>query len=267
MKNGQGFQDHWVKIDSERMERYETMYQWNPASEEFYAAAKMEPGQVIGDFGCGPGHAAIEFSKRAGPSGHVHAFDINAEFVRRTRARAEDQGLGDQVTVHLLKDARLPCPDASLDRIIARNTIIYVEDPVETFREFRRVLRPGGIAHAIEGDWRLTAIEPVPTEEWRAVVEAASWAWPRPEMGRKLYGCARQAGFPEVAIQVLTSPDTQGRLNGMVQTVASYAKESGEIEISRVDAVLERIDQAKTEGSYLAISPQFIVTAIALDQK
>ena len=64
-------------------------------------------------------------------------------------------------------------PDASLDAVVARNTLIYVDDPVATLAEFRRVLKPGGIAHAIEGDWRLTAVEPVGTTEWRAVIEAA----------------------------------------------------------------------------------------------
>jgi ubiquinone/menaquinone biosynthesis C-methylase UbiE len=263
MKNKQGLQDHWVNIEPERMERYEKMYQWNPATEVFYEPAKIGVGQAIGDFGCGPGHAAIEFAKRVGPSGQVHAFDINAEFVARAKARAGKHGLGETITVHLLQGASLPLEDDSLDRMIARNTIIYVDDPVDTFKEFRRVLRPGGIAHAIESDWRLTAVEPVPTEEWRAVIEAASWAWPRPEIGRALYGIARQAGFSAVSIQVLTSPDTEGRLNGMIQTVAGYAKESGSIETDRVDAVLATVEQAKANGTYLVISPQFIVTAIA----
>lgn len=267
MKNEQGFQGHWLNIEPERMERYETMYQWNPATEIFYAPAKISPGQVIGDFGCGPGHAAIEFAKRAGPSGHVHALDINAEFVRKARARAEAKGLENQITVHLLEDAGLPLTDASLDRVIARNTLIYVDDPVETLKEFRRCLRPGGIAHAIGGDWRLTAVEPVPTGDWRALIEAASWAWPRPEIGRTLYGFTRKAGFEDVSVQVLTSPDTEGRLNGMIQTVAGYAKESEKIDPDRVDSILETIEQARAAGSYLAISPQFIVTAIAPPDK
>ena len=86
-------------------------------------------------------------------------------------------------------------------------------------------------------------------------------------MGRELFGCARQAGFQDVAVQVLTSPDTQGRLNGMIQTVAGYAKESDAIESARVDAVLEIIERAKAQGTYLAISPQFIVTAVAPNKK
>jgi hypothetical protein len=147
--------------------------------------------------------------------------------------------------------------------MVVRNTLIYVDDPVVTLQEFRRCLRPGGIAHAIEGDWRLTAVEPVSTEDWRALIEAASWAWPRPEMGRMLFGCARQAGFEDVTVQVLTSPDTTGRLNGMIQTVAGYARESGKIEPDRVDRILDTIQQARAAGTYLAISPQFIVTALA----
>lgn len=263
MSSTRGFQDHWLNIDPERMERYETMFQWNPATEAFYAPAKISQGHVVADFGCGPGHAAIEFAKWVGPAGHVHALDINAEFISRARSRADAQGFGSRITAHLLEDARLPLPDASLDRVVARNTIIYVEDPAATFAEFRRVLRPGGLAHAIEGDWRLTAVEPIPTEEWRALIEAASWAWPRPEIGRELYGFARRAGFADVAIQVLTSPDTTGRLSGMIKTVAEYARSGGAIDHKRVDGILERIERALGSGTYLAIAPQFVVTATA----
>lgn len=263
VKNKQGFQEHWVNIEPERMKRYETMYQWNPATELFYAHAQLGPGLIVGDFGCGPGHATIEFAKRVGPAGHVHAFDINAEFIERTISRAQESGLGDRVTAHLMDNPRLPVNDASLDRVIARNTIIYVDDPAETFAEFRRVLRFGGIAHAIEGDWRLTAVEPVPTAEWRALIEAASWAWPRPEMGRQLYGFARRAGFDEIAVQVMTSPDTTGRLRGMIETVAGYAREHRSISPARVDAILAAIEQAQSDGTYLAVAPQFIVTGVA----
>ncbi len=261
MKTAQGFQQHWVEIEPERMERYETMFEWNPATAHFYAGAEIVPGLVVGDFGCGPGHAAIEFVNRVGPGGHIHAFDINAEFIARAQARAEAKGLADRITTHLLAEARLPIDDASLDRVIARNTLIYVDDPVATFAEFRRVLRPGGIAHAIEGDWRLTAVEPVGTREWRAVIEAATGAWPRPEIGRELYGHARAAGLDDIKVEVLTSPDTTGRLLGMIRTVTGYARDSGNMDPARVEAILTTVERAIAEGNYLAISPQFAVTA------
>lgn len=254
------FLEHWLNISPERLARYETMYQWTPAAEAFYAPADIRAGHVVADFGCGPGHTAIEFAHRVGPSGHVHALDINAAFVNRARARAEAAGLADRITAHLLTTEDLPLPDAALDRVTARNTIIYVRDPVATFKEFRRVLKPGGIAHAIESDWSLTAVEPLGAE-WQAMVEAARWAWRIPEIGRKLYGIARQAGFSRVELQVLTKPDVDGRLLAMIKTVAGYARESGAQSPMRIDAMLETVERSLAEGTYLAIAPQFLVTA------
>jgi SAM-dependent methyltransferase len=260
MADTSGFHEHWLNIEAERLERYEAMFQWSAAAEAFYAPADIGPALVVADFGCGPGHAAIEFARRVGPSGHVHALDINAEFIRRTRARAKASGFADRITAHLLESERLPLADGSLDRIAARNTIIYVADPLATFSEFRRVLKRGGIAHAIESDWRLTAVEPLGAE-WAAMVEAAIWAWPLPDIGRKLHGIARRAGFSKVSLQVLTKPDTEGRLLGMIQTVADCARERGGLDGKRIDAALQRLRQALGEGTYLAIAPQFLVTA------
>ena len=64
-------------------------------------------------------------------------------------------------------------------------------------------------------------------------------------------------------MQVLTSPDLEGRLIGMINTVAGYARNSGIMERNRIDAVLEQVEQGLLNGTYLAISPQFVATAIA----
>lgn len=260
MRTDQGFDNHWLNIEPERMARYEEMFKWNPASEMFYEPARIGTGQVIGDFGCGPGYASIEFARRVGPDGQVHAFDINPDFIASARDKAKAAGLSDRITVHQLDGPDLPLGPRSLDRIVARNTLIYVEDPTHTLGEFRRCLRPGGIAHAIEGDWHLTAVEPVATKDWRQLIEAASWAWPRPEMGRQLYGHARKAGFDDVTVRVMTSPDTTGRLNGMIETVASYARQGG-LSDERLEAIGQTIARAQADGRYLAIAPQFVVTA------
>jgi SAM-dependent methyltransferase len=167
------------------------------------------------------------------------------------------------MTFHLLTDSRLPLADASLDRAVTRNTLIYVEDPLFTMKQLRRALRPGGLFHAIDSDWNLTVVEPVPTATWREIVDAASWAWPRPEMGRQLHGLASRSGFREVVLQVMTAPDTDGRLLGMIQTVIGYARESGAIAPPKLDEVLGTIEQAMADGTYLALAPQFLVTATA----
>jgi hypothetical protein len=78
-----------------------------------------------------------------------------------------------------------------------------------------------------------------------------------------LYGIARSAGFSDVALQVLTKPDTEGRLLGMIETVAGYARESHQLDTARIDAMLAMLKRGLAEGSYLAVAPQFLVTAIA----
>jgi SAM-dependent methyltransferase len=236
------------------------MYQWSAAAEAFYRAAEVGDGLVVADFGCGPGHTAVEFARRVGKDGHVHALDINAEFVERTRQRAQSAGLADRITAHLLETERLPMPDATLDRVTARNTIICVRDPVATFTEFRRVLKPNGIAHVIESDLALRAVEPR-GEQWRALVAAASWAWRTPDIARKLHGIARRARLSKVSLEVQTKPDTEGRLLGMIRTVADYARDSTQLEPARIDAALELIQRSLADGTFLAIAPQFVVTA------
>jgi hypothetical protein len=45
--------------------------------------------------------------------------------------------------------------------------------------------------------------------------------------------------------------------------VASYAKEGGAMDGHRIDTILETVKRGIGDGTYLAIAPQFIVTATA----
>src|SRR5215813_6739531 len=72
------------------------MFQWNPASSTLYEPADIRPGHIVADFGCGPGHTAIEIAKWVGPGGHVHALDINSDFVSQSRKNADAAGVGDK---------------------------------------------------------------------------------------------------------------------------------------------------------------------------
>jgi hypothetical protein len=53
----------------------------------------------------------------------------------------------------------------------------------------------------------------------------------------------------------------EGRLLGMIHTVAGYARESGQLEPARIDAALQAVQTSLADGTFLAITPQFIVTA------
>lgn len=256
------FDSQWRNISEERLEHFERMFRWNEATAHYYDGAELSEGLQIADFGCGPGHQAIEFARRVGPQGHVHAFDINEAFLKRTMQRAQDTGLEDRISTYLLDSEEMRVPAETLDRVIVRNTLIHVPDPAANIAEFRRVLRSGGLCHMIEGDRRLMAVEPVTPEDWSALIDAAGWAWHQPMIGRKLYGLVRGAGFPEAEVRVTAVPDTEGRLLPMMQTIADYARE-GSMEENRVAAFLSCLNKALADGTYMAVSPQFVVTAKA----
>lgn len=254
------YENPWVVIEPERLARYDAIFAWNPANAPLLAAADIRRGQVVADFGCGPGHMAVELARWVGPEGRVHAFDINADFLAMTGERAAKAGVLDRVTLHQSDGYALSLPDRSVDRVVTRNTLVYADEPDVTFREFRRVLKEGGKAHAIEGDWLMMAVEPVPAAEWNAFVLAASHACRLPDIGRKLYGIARRAGFANVAVDVVARPDKTGRLLPLIRSMADYAR-TGSLSPARIDAVLDAVEVALREGTYLAVAPQFVVTA------
>lgn len=106
-------------------------------------------------------------------------------------------------------------------------------------------------------------VEPLPAADWAAVVDGASHACRTPKIGRKLYCLFLQAGFTDVTVELITRPDTDGRLLGMVKNMTAYARAGGTLSEAILAKVETSIDQAVAEETYLALAPQFVVTARA----
>ena len=250
----------WIDIPGDRMERFEEMFRWNEDTSHYYDDAQLGPGLDVLDVGCGPGHQAVEFARRTSPGGHIHAVDVNDEFLASARRKADEAGIPGRITTHLVADEILPMPAGSVDRVIVRNTLIHVPRPEANLTEFRRVLRADGLLHIIEGDRRLMALEPIALSDWSDLIDAAAWAWKQPVIGRQLHRLARGAGFSDIRVRVVTAADMTGRLLGMIRTIGEYAITGG-MSRRRVEAILDSLDRAVSQGTYLAVSPQFIVTA------
>ncbi|MGH7898734.1 MAG: methyltransferase domain-containing protein [Candidatus Binatia bacterium] len=236
------------------------MFRWRPELEPLLAPAAIETGQVIVDYGCGPGMLASELAGRVGPSGTIHAVDLNEEFVRRTRERAAAEGFGDRVSVHRVADDRLPLADGSVDRVICKNVLEYVTDVARILREFRRVLRPGGLLHAIDSDWGMLVVEPIGAERLAELFAAAAFAYRTPLIGRKLFGLFRETELRDVNVRVLTGADTRGHLAPIVFNMASYARASGRLDTTKIDRLVADVRRSITERTYLLVLPQFLVT-------
>ena len=262
------YQDHWVEIEPERMERYEAMFQWRDGHEALIAPAEVGEGHVVVDYGSGPGATAIELARRVGPSGRVWALDINREFLKRTQERAEQEGLGQRVSAELVEKDRLPLPDQSADRVVCKNVLEYVPDLDATLSELRRVLAPGGRIHIMDSDWGFVIVEPWGKENVDRYFGAASIAFREPHIGRKARGLLVRHGFVDVDVRISAFADTSGRSLSMISNMRSYidaalAADDGDavgLTAAEADGLVASAESAVEEGTFLFSLPQFLVS-------
>jgi ubiquinone/menaquinone biosynthesis C-methylase UbiE len=257
------YRDHWLSVEPERLDAYEELFRWRPQLEPLLVPARIEHGLTVVDYGCGPGHLAVELARRVGAGGRVLALDLNAEFLKRTAERAAAAGVAERVTVLPVTDDVLPLEPGSVDRVIAKNVLEYVDDPGETLRQFQRALRPGGLAHVIDSDWGLLAVEPLGPERGAELFAAARHAYQTPHIGRKLHGLFGGAGFRDVQLQVLANADVKGHMAPVVLNMVEYARASGKLPAATLDAIVAELRQAIDAGRYLLLLPQFLVTGAA----
>ncbi|HTO08997.1 MAG TPA: methyltransferase domain-containing protein [Myxococcota bacterium] len=263
MNDATYYRDHWLEIEPQRLEAYEQMFEWRPQNAPLLEPAQLAAGQVVVDYGCGPGGLAVELARRVAPGGRVHGVDLNAAFLERAAARARREGVESLLSFHRTEGEKLPLESRFADRLVCKNVMEYVPDVAATLSEFRRVLRPGGLAHVIDSDWGLLAVEPLGAERMAELFAAAAPAYRTPHIGRKLYGAMRAAGFSDVKLKIVATADTKGFTAAIVFNMLSYARESGRLSAATLESLQADLKRSLADGSFLLILPQFLVTGSA----
>lgn len=105
--------------------------------------ARIEPGDVVLDVGCGGGIDSVIAAFRTGPTGRVIALDFLPEMLQRTVSAATDAGVDNIEPLEGEMEA-IPLPDASVDYIISNGVINLSPRKARVLAECARVLRPGG---------------------------------------------------------------------------------------------------------------------------
>jgi len=118
----------------------------------------LRPGMRLLDCGCGPGSITLGLAAAVAP-GEVVGLDIAPVQIERAAALAAEQG-AKNVRFETGDVYALPFPDASFAAVNANALLQHLSDPVRALQEFRRVLRPGGIAAIRDPDWGTCIIEP-----------------------------------------------------------------------------------------------------------
>jgi ubiquinone/menaquinone biosynthesis C-methylase UbiE len=167
------------------------------------AALDLRPGQTVLDVGCGPGTDLPALAHAVTSAGSVIGIDHAETFVESARNRVADTPW---VAVRVGDAHQLPLGDNSVDRARTDRVIQHVEDPTAVLAEFRRVLRPGGVAAITEPDWETLALTPGDLEVNRAFNRFVCAERVRNAIvGRQVAGLAERAGL-EVLDVTATTP-------------------------------------------------------------
>jgi arsenite methyltransferase len=119
--------------------------------------AQLSAGMTLADVGAGEGLVAFRAIERIGPSLRVILTDISAPMLRYAESAARQRNVHTQCTfLECGADNLAGIADSSVDVVTTRAVLAYVADKKASFREFYRVLKPGG---------RISLMEPILQDE------------------------------------------------------------------------------------------------------
>lgn len=99
-------------------------------------------GVAVADIGAGSGWFTVRAARRTGSTGKVYAVDINPDFLRHIRERAQHDGLHNIETILDKEDDPL-LPANSVDSVLMLKTYHEIAKPVPFLKNLRKALRPG----------------------------------------------------------------------------------------------------------------------------
>ncbi|HVA91342.1 MAG TPA: methyltransferase domain-containing protein [Chloroflexota bacterium] len=181
--------------------------------------AGLRPGEWVLDVGSGDGLLAFGALHRVYPGGLVVLDDISQDLLDACAAVAREAAVEERLRFVRNDATNLrDVPDGSVDAVITRSVLLYVEDKAAAAAEFRRVLRPGGRVSLFEpitsagiADHRF-GIDPGPVAPLAARVEEAFRALQPPQTQamlnfdeRALLRVFEEAGFSHLELELRAS--------------------------------------------------------------
>jgi ubiquinone/menaquinone biosynthesis C-methylase UbiE len=212
-----------------------------PVRERILDHAEVKEGDVVLDVGCGDGLLGFAALDRVGPRGRVIFSDQSAALLDACRSLAAASGVTERCE---FREAALPGLDAiaseSVDAVLTRAVVMYVQAKADCLAAMHRVLRPGGRVSLFEPISRVLLAEPA---------EAL--------YGYDVSGCVGEAAKVKAAY-VGPSADDNPILNFDERDLIRHAEDAGFSEITLDLTVLTRVTMpivARDWDTFLHMSP------------
>jgi arsenite methyltransferase len=206
--------------------------------------ARLEEGETLLDVGCGEGLIGFEALERG--AGTVVFSDISTDLLSVCREAATGLGVLERCRfVEAAADDLAAIDSETVDVVTTRSVLIYVADKASAFREFARVLRPGG---------RISLFEPINRFAKR---DADTWA------GYDLSAVREIAAKLRAVYEAVQPRDTGPMVDFDERDLLALAEQAGFFPIHlRLDAEISRC-QPRRWDAFVRAAPNPLVPTLA----
>ncbi len=164
-----------------------------PATLQNLELLQVKPDENVLDAGCGSGLTACYLAKKYGCK--ITGVDINPDMIAKARLRADKEGVTHLVEFKVADVLKLPFASNRFDLVVGESITVFL-DKVKVYREFYRVLKPGGRV----GDLEMALLKELP-DQLKAQMLQCFGAGTDPLSFAAWLSTIQQAGFADCEIK------------------------------------------------------------------
>jgi SAM-dependent methyltransferase len=232
-----------------------------PSGKRGLARAGLKPGMHVADFGCGVGAMTRNLAKMVGPNGRATGIDLHEPQLAEAANLCAKSGLSN-VAFCKADACDTKLSDNTFDLVYCRFLLIHVPDPLACLREMKRVLKPGGIIFAEDGD--LLSGGGVPSSALDHFGGLFERLGPRKgvdyRLGRDLYHHVKRADFEDVEVDIYQPAYSRGKERVFLKWSIEEAGEgfvgAGLVTSSELENTLAQMQAASDNPDVLVLMPR-----------
>jgi arsenite methyltransferase len=164
-----------------------------PATEKNLAELQVGSDEYVLDAGCGSGLTACHLAKNVGCK--IMAVDLSPQMIEKARERAKREGVAHLVEFKVADVYNLPFSSNRFDLVMGESITVFL-DKVKVYKEFLRVLKPGGRV----ADLEMALLYELP-DNLREQMEQCFGVGTNPLPFEEWLNALRQAGFEAAEIK------------------------------------------------------------------
>jgi ubiquinone/menaquinone biosynthesis C-methylase UbiE len=246
----------------EKRSRYKDQKEINDALKDLL---NPKNGDKILDVGCGTGILTRLIAPSLFPKGSITGIDISNQFIELARNHIQDLKYKSIIKFDVGSAEKLPYPDEYFDAVFATRLLIHVDNPQQTIKELKRVVKKKGRIILADWDFDTLVVDHSNRLITRKIIhwrtdnkDGNNWS------GRQLFRLLKEQDLEEIAIKpvITIATDEDTSLTQSIFNGASGALEAHIITEIQHEAWIIELKKRLQEGAFFASIVYFLVKAI-----